>query len=34
MASALHIQGIRKVFGKGEKAVEVLKKIDIDVAPG
>jgi multiple sugar transport system ATP-binding protein len=34
MASALHIQGIRKTFGKGEKTVEVLKKIDIDVAPG
>lgn len=34
MASALHINGIRKVFGKGDKAVEVLKKIDIEVAPG
>lgn len=34
MASALHIQGIRKTFGKGDKTVEVLKKIDIDVAPG
>ena len=34
MASELHIQGVRKCFGKGDKAVEVLKKIDIDVAPG
>ena len=34
MAASLHIAGIRKVFGKGDKAVEVLKKIDIDVAPG
>ena len=34
MASALHIAGIRKVFGKGDKAVEILKHIDIDVAPG
>ena len=34
MAASLHISGIRKVFGKGAKAVEVLKKIDIDVAPG
>ncbi|MGE0349561.1 ABC transporter ATP-binding protein [Hydrogenophaga sp.] len=34
MASALDIQGVRKCFGKGEKAVEVLKQIDIAVAPG
>ena len=34
MAASLHIAGIRKVFGKGDKAVEVLKNIDIDVAPG
>jgi multiple sugar transport system ATP-binding protein len=34
MASSLDIQGIRKCFGKGDKAVEVLKKIDIAVAPG
>lgn len=34
MASALHIQGIRKTFGKADKEVEVLKRIDIDVAPG
>jgi multiple sugar transport system ATP-binding protein len=34
MASALDIQGVRKRFGKGDQAVEVLKKIDIDVAPG
>jgi multiple sugar transport system ATP-binding protein len=34
MAASLQIAGIRKVFGKGDKAVEVLKKIDIDVAPG
>lgn len=34
MASALHIQGIRKTFGKGDKQVEVLKRIDIDVASG
>ena len=34
MASSLEIAGIRKVFGKGAAAVEVLKKIDILVAPG
>jgi len=34
MAASLHIAGIRKVFGKGAKAVEVLKRIDIDVPPG
>ncbi len=34
MAASLHIAGIRKVFGSGDKAVEVLKKIDIEVAPG
>ncbi len=34
MASALKISGIRKTFGKGDKLVEVLKRIDIDVAPG
>jgi multiple sugar transport system ATP-binding protein len=34
MAASLHIAGIRKVFGKGDKAVEILKKIEIDVAPG
>ena len=34
MASSLAIRGIRKCFGKGDKAVEVLKRIDIDVAPG
>jgi len=34
MASSLDIQGIRKCFGKGDKAVEVLKRIDIAVAPG
>ncbi|EGI75939.1 ABC transporter ATP-binding protein [Hylemonella gracilis] len=34
MASALDIRGIRKSFGKGERQVEVLKRIDIDVKPG
>ncbi len=34
MASALDIRGVRKCFGKGDKTVEVLKRIDIDVAPG
>ena len=34
MSSALEIRGIRKCFGKGDKTVEVLKRIDIDVAPG
>jgi multiple sugar transport system ATP-binding protein len=34
MAASLHIRGIRKVFGKADKAVEVLKRIDIEVAPG
>ncbi len=33
-ASALDIRGVRKCFGKGERQVEVLKKIDIAVAPG
>jgi hypothetical protein len=28
MAAAVQIAGIRKVFGKGERAVEVLKRID------
>jgi multiple sugar transport system ATP-binding protein len=34
MSSALNISGIRKCFGKGDNTVEVLKRIDIDVAPG
>ena len=34
MSSALKISGIRKCFGKGDNAVEVLKRIDINVAPG
>jgi multiple sugar transport system ATP-binding protein len=34
MAASLHIAGIRKVYGKGAAAVEVLKKIEIDVEPG
>ena len=34
MSSALKINGIRKCFGKGDNTVEVLKRIDIDVAPG
>ena len=34
MPSSLKISGIRKTFGKGDKLVEVLKRIDIDVAPG
>lgn len=34
MASELIIDGIRKVFGKDDKAVEVLKRIDIHVQPG
>ena len=34
MASSLQIKGIRKAFGTGDKTVEVLKRIDIDVAPG
>jgi len=34
MASSLQIAGIRKTFGKGAKAVEILKRIDIAVAPG
>ena len=34
MAASLTISGIRKAFGKGSNAVEVLKRIDIDVAPG
>ena len=34
MAASLQISGIRKVFGKADKAVEVLKRIDINVVPG
>jgi multiple sugar transport system ATP-binding protein len=34
MAASLQIAGIRKTYGKGDQAVEVLKRIDIDVAPG
>jgi len=34
MASSLEICGINKRFGKGDKSVEVLQKIDIHVAPG
>ena len=34
MSSALKISGIRNCFGKGDNTVEVLKRIDIDVAPG
>ncbi len=34
MSAALKISGIRKCFGKGDNTVEVLKRIDIDVAPG
>ena len=32
--SSLTIRGVRKTFGQGDKVVEVLKRIDIDVAPG
>ena len=32
--SSLAIRGVRKTFGHGDKQVEVLKRIDIDVAPG
>lgn len=34
MASSLEIAGINKRFGKGDKSVEVLHKVDIHVAPG
>jgi len=34
MAASLHIAGIRKIYGKDSHAVEVLKRIDIEVAPG
>jgi len=34
MASSLEIASINKRFGKGEKSVEVLSHIDIQVAPG
>jgi multiple sugar transport system ATP-binding protein len=33
-ASALHIKAVNKRFGTGSKSVEVLQKIDIDVAAG
>ena len=32
--SSLTIRGVRKTFGQGDKQVEVLKRIDIDVAHG
>ena len=34
MASALDIKGINKKFGKAAREVEVLKRIDVSVAPG
>ncbi len=34
MASSLDIAGINKRFGKGDKSVEVLRRVDIQVAPG
>ncbi len=34
MAASLQIAGIRKRYGRGDKTVEVLKQVDIDVAPG
>ena len=34
MAASLHIAGIQKTYGKGDHAAEVLKRTDIDVAPG
>jgi multiple sugar transport system ATP-binding protein len=34
MAASLSISGIRKTFGKGDKTIEVLQRIDIEVAPG
>ena len=34
MAASLQISGVRKAFGKGNKVVEVLQRIDIDVQPG
>ena len=34
MASSLAIAGINKRFGKGDKSVEVLRRVDIQVAPG
>ena len=34
MASSLEIAGINKRFGNGDKSVEVLRRVDIHVAPG
>jgi multiple sugar transport system ATP-binding protein len=34
MAASLQISGVRKAFGKGNKAIEVLQRIDIEVQPG
>ena len=34
MASSLEIAGINKRFGSGDKSVEVLRRVDIHVAPG
>jgi len=33
MASSLDIAGINKRFGKGDKSVEVLRRVDIQIAP-
>ena len=30
----IHIEGLRKVYGRGDTAVEALKQVDMDVAPG
>ena len=34
MASSLEIAGINKRFGSGDKSLEVLRRVDIHVAPG
>jgi putative ABC transport system ATP-binding protein len=33
-SGGIHIEGLRKVYGKGESAVEALKNVNMTVAPG
>ncbi|MCI0344157.1 MAG: ATP-binding cassette domain-containing protein, partial [Chloroflexi bacterium] len=32
--SGIHVAGLRKTYGAGETAVEALKGVDLEVAPG
>ncbi len=33
-SGGIHIEGLRKVYGKGDSAVEALKNVNLSVAPG